>query len=302
MSRPPATALPAPAARAFTLVELLVVIGIIAVLISLLLPALGRAREQANTTVCKSNLHQIGLAMMTYSNDNHGLWVPAQYIGAGYSGGPTSASDMWCSILMVNKYLPVITTQYAPVAGAALPRSVIVCPDGAVDPNNYAYSPLLTAPGSTLYNCVTSTYGVNAENPITTPFASSEYDNLGMKVNYLNGKELVSAIPSSVESFRKVTDFQRHPSDLVLLYDGVWMNAAASGPTHGSGTSLSATYEFRHNRSVTTIGAATNKGICNVLMCDCHVEGFNQQQLPQVKFPLPTTPGITSHPAWFIDQ
>lgn len=63
--------------KAFTLIELLVVISIIAILVSILLPALGKAREQARRVVCASNIRQLHLANTGYAHDNGGYYVLA---------------------------------------------------------------------------------------------------------------------------------------------------------------------------------------------------------------------------------
>ena len=79
--------------RAFTLIELLVVVAIIALPISILLPALGRAREQARVTKCIANLRSIGQAMHMYFNENNN-WFPFEKVDwpQGYGSGlPASA-------------------------------------------------------------------------------------------------------------------------------------------------------------------------------------------------------------------
>lgn len=95
--------------KAFTLVELLVVIGIIALLMSILLPALGAARRQADKVKCLAALKQIGAAFQFYSNENKGWWPIARHV---YTSpvAPTAREKRWhdfIGIYMNPNHLPV---------------------------------------------------------------------------------------------------------------------------------------------------------------------------------------------------
>lgn len=131
---------------AFSLIELLVVISIIAILASMLLSSISVVKALANKSVCQSNLRQMGLALAAYSNDNEGIAFPL--IGGRQH---TPWEDMGQLHLLVSgDYidLPGCSSATDPVSQA---RSIVRCPSGLSSQlctsSNGPYDPNMRFPG-----------------------------------------------------------------------------------------------------------------------------------------------------------
>jgi prepilin-type processing-associated H-X9-DG protein len=256
-------------------VELLVVIGIVAVLIALLLPVLQKARDSANTSKCLSNLRQIAQAFQMYANDQQGFVVP-------YRIGDHGAH--WANTLVENNYL----------AGPEVPdiadiapntNSVFYCPSGAetflvgsphspLDPQG-SFCVRLT--NGQRMSAVDVWYGVNGS-------AGSPFDPDGYFGRYpiRSVPAVRSTSPAVADDYRlhKLTDIRR-ASEFALVFDGVQFQA--DSPAH---------VNARHQ----------NRTLTNVLMADGHAESIPASSLPDSS--LDDLAALAQHPypRWRMDQ
>jgi prepilin-type processing-associated H-X9-DG protein len=119
---------------AFTLVELLVVIGIIALLISILLPSLQAARRQASMVQCASNMRQISMAMLMYVNANKGRFMPATVPDTAATDGTFPNGCWWPNELVRGKYINAPSLYEQPGSSTADKKfnssNVFRCPEG----------------------------------------------------------------------------------------------------------------------------------------------------------------------------
>ncbi|MGA3065421.1 MAG: prepilin-type N-terminal cleavage/methylation domain-containing protein [Tepidisphaeraceae bacterium] len=290
----------------FTLVELLVVIGIIGILAGILLPVISRAQQQARAIKCLSNLRQIAMGLVDYSSQNYGYVVPAYNMpfapGAttNINGGPQQPFDGWASILVRDGFVPTSGFNQPPGQSAYVvdTNSAFYCPDtyevaGVADgqtsptgtivdqanPRGYCdwpmVFPVVGGDGGVKLDTTIPSEGFNKVFRVSYWF--NAYNPIGGAVANISQADLyysasVGYGPDSTGAYihlHKVSSI-KHSSQLIVAADGLYMGRQSVDQVGMTNCRIG----YRHR------GVLGPNTVANAAFADGHVEALSGNQFP----------------------
>ena len=227
--------------QAFTLVELLVVISLIAILAGLLLPALSKARRQAKSTVCKNNLWQMGLATMLYA-ENNGDRLPYAW-GVSHNANTNNFQTLLIPYVLKDKFNADQNTRNSDFA-----KNVFRCPTRLKE-NHYLSN--VDYPGTG--NPWKISYGMNQYTSLNFPVPGGGFPSAK------TAKHCTVANPTATLLIADLSYELNHPAIIRLQSRTV-------------GEELYYDVGWRH-------GMSHPEGHANILMMDMHVEARRRMEI-----------------------
>lgn len=260
--------------KAFTLIELLVVIAVIALLIAIILPAIGGARKTSKALACAAQLRGQGQGLVLYNNDHKEAVIPS-FNMTGTTGGAGVPLDGWAPILDRDGYMtgnqvkggnPFYCPETFDVAGVASGQT-------GTDPNNpkgwhdWPFERTgsgnipVTIPSRGFEKIIRVSYWVNAINPIGGTVQVEQDLHYTGSVGYGPGTGGAFVTQTKLSSFVR-------PVQLIALADGVYVGRQRDNQVGNTNSRIG----FRHPGKL---------GSANAVFADGHVTGINGKEFPR---------------------
>lgn len=251
----------------FTLIELLVVIAIIAILASMLLPALSRARDSAKRIGCANNIRQMGMSVIQYGMDHEDLIVPYTISANTIEKGTSNTRTNRGIDAPVGANWLYLVREYVGIMECKVPEN-----------NNYNYCQIPRKHGAGIMRCPAAGYNsvlINASGTVMSYVYLGMYNFYGMLMYGIGGQDWFSD-GQMLKPFPKTYTGLKSPAEKGLLCDSVYATPwVGGGSVDETNTATASGIPVVYNDGQ-HISRKRHRGSTNFVFVDGHVENISE--------------------------